>query len=95
VASRCRRRSPPGVPDLDLAALVLDPPERRRLPTLGCGEVGVGGQERAGVEDVLDVHEEELLVLLLVVAAELGQRGDALVEVTVEQVAMAPSTWRR
>ena len=36
----------------------------------------IGRQQRVDREDVLDVHQDQLLMLLLVVQAQLGQRRD-------------------
>ena len=66
------------VPDLDEPAVV-----RRRI-CIGSASardaaerrLDVGRLERVAREHVLDVHQQQLLVLLLVVQAELDERGE-------------------
>ena len=68
-----------GMADLDdaVAGVDVDPAERRRHHRHAVGpERPVGGIRRVARQHVLDVHEEQLLVLLLVVHAELDQGGD-------------------
>ncbi len=62
---------------LDDPTIVLDPVERPwSVRTAVPAAVGpVRGFERVAREHVLDVHQEQLLVLLLVVEPELDERG--------------------
>ena len=50
------------------------PCERRRQPALGRPWRGIGGVLRVRREDVLDIHQDQFLMLLLVIEAELEQR---------------------
>ena len=87
------------VADLDDAAAIdVDPAAaargRARAADAGC----VDGVERVAEKHVLDVHEQQLLVLLLVVQAELDERATA-VQVgrrpSIRQSCIASSTCAR
>ena len=75
--------APAVVADLDDPAGVVDPPERAGRSRRGGGRsvVGVGRAQRVLGQQVLGVHQQQLLVLLLVVAAELDEGPAGVVEV--------------
>ena len=73
------------MPDLDQAAGVLDPRGRVGLTGFGDLDRRVGGLERIARQNVLDVHEQELLVLLLMVQPEIDEVRDFRGQRTVEQ----------
>ena len=60
-------------PDLDQPAVVADPAERPGIGARGRPGEPVGGTQRVGPEHVLDVHQQQFLVLLLMVQAQLDQ----------------------
>jgi hypothetical protein len=63
------------------AAGPIDPTERAGVGRTGRRAGEVGRAQRVAREDVLDVHEEQLLVLLLVVEAEGHELVDRLADV--------------
>ena len=63
-------------PISDQAAVVADPSEPPGIRARRRAGEPVGGMERVGTEDVLDVHQQQLLVLLLVMQSELDQTED-------------------
>jgi hypothetical protein len=71
------------VADLDQPTLDVDPAH-----PVGVGDrapgAGVGGLERVEREHVLDVHQQQLLVLLLVVEAQLDGVGELVERAVVE-----------
>ena len=71
-----RLRSPGVVTDLHEPALVFQHPHRTRRRHRHQRRLDVDRVDRVVEEHVLDVHEQQLLVLLLVVQAEHGQRGE-------------------
>ena len=89
------------VADLDDAAVVLDPRAgvrsgRSRRRASGQGSAPYAGRRGLQDEHVLDVHHQQLLVLLLVVQAELDELGDdASASSPASRSVMAPSTCAR
>ncbi len=79
------------VPDFDEATVKIDPAHAVRLRQIG-RDAAVDGLERIERQDVLDVHEQQFLMLLLVIEAQLDQ-GPELAEHAVvkpvDQVAEA------
>ena len=74
------------VADRDDAAVVVDPAaDRRRARTASHGSAPYAGCSGLHDEHVLDVHHEQLLVLLLVVQAELEQLARPRRRAPVEQ----------
>jgi hypothetical protein len=67
------------VAELDEAALVIEPGERLRPHRRHRPAPRVRRREQVARQRVLDVGEDQLLVLLLVVQAERGERGDLAV----------------
>ena len=60
--------------DFGEAAGKLGPLERRRIARGAPARRLIGGKQRIDRKDVLDVHQDQFLMLLLVMAAELDQR---------------------
>ena len=74
------------MPDREDAAVEGDEVERRRLADGDAGpRLAIGWLERLGGEQREDVREQELLMLLLVVYAELDQRGCLACELAVAE----------
>lgn len=64
----------------DEPARMLDPRLPRCLAGTGWPKRGAGGLQRVVRQHVLDVHQQQLLVLLLVMQAELKKPHGVLVE---------------
>ena len=64
----------PGVPDRGDITTDLDPVERTRIDHRRVRPLHIGGLEDVAGQRVLDVHQDQLLVLLLVMAAQLDDR---------------------
>jgi hypothetical protein len=62
------------VADLVQSTVDPDPVQRRRAPRLGSLSWHVGWRQPVAGQRMLDIGEDQLLVLLLVMAAELDRR---------------------
>ncbi len=81
------REGPPVVADRHDAAVVVRPPRIVDQRRPGPRELAVGRVQGVARQDVLDVHDQQLLVLLLVVQTELQQLAGPRRDVPVEQLA--------
>ena len=75
------------------------PRSARRRPARAWARLAIGGPQRVGGEQAEDVGQQQLLVLLLVIDAELDQHGERLGsfidEALRESRVSASSTWAR
>ena len=74
------------VPDLDDPAVVVDPPGSGHRRAVAPWQCAVRRAQRVAREGVVDVHDQQLLVLLLVVQAQLEQLGRSLVRTAVDDL---------